>query len=103
MSYVCFSPKELLGIKIHEITNNPNWDSEKNETDCLMQVRRENSKTGRARVCVAPVRKRIERILAAYKKLGIEHQHDDFLFINPKSLERKQYGRDNMWNRLKFV
>ncbi|WP_269615224.1 tyrosine-type recombinase/integrase [Prochlorococcus marinus] len=103
MSNVGFRPKELLGIKIHEISNNPNWDSEKNETDCLMKVRRENSKTGRARVCVAPVRKRIERILAAYKKIGITHQPDDYLFMNPKSQERKQYVREHMWNRLKFV
>ena len=103
MSNVGFRPKELLGIKMHEITDNPNWDSEKNETDCLMKVRSENSKTGRARVCVAPVKKRIERILAAYKKIGIEHQHDDYLFINPKSKERSQYGRANMWNRLRTV
>ena len=103
MSNVGFRPKELLGIKMHEITNNPNWDSEKNETDCLMKVRSDNSKTGRARVCVAPVKKRIERILASYKKLGIEHQNNDFLFINPKSQGRKQYGRENMWNRLRTV
>jgi integrase len=84
-----------------EIMENPNWDSERRETDLLMKVRKENSKTGRARVCVAPVKKRIERILSSYKKIGIVHKPDDFLFINPISKERKHYGRMIMYNRLK--
>ena len=71
----------IIAIKLYEITDNPHWDKERRETDVLMKVRKENSKTGRARVCVAPVKKRIERILKAYEKIGIVHQSDDFLFI----------------------
>ena len=101
MSNVGFRAKELIGIKMSEIMENPAWDSDRRETDLLMKVRKENSKTGRARVCVAPVKKRIQRILASYKKLGIVHEVDDFLFINPRSHSRNHYQREQMWHRLK--
>ena len=103
ISNVGFRPKELLGIKMHEIMENPNWDKARRETDLLMKVRKENSKTGRARVCVAPVKKRIQRILASYKKIGISHEADDFLFINPLSKARNSYGRAGFYYRLKDV
>ena len=103
MSNVGFRSKELLGIKMYEITDNPNWDKEKQATDCLMKVRSDNSKTGKARVCVAPVKKRIERVIESYKKLGITHKPDDYLFMNPLSQVRKQYSRESMWKRLKTV
>ena len=106
MSNVGFRPKELLGIKISEISENPNWDDKRRETDVLMKVRKENSKTGRARVCVAPVKKRIERIIASYQKLGITHQPDDFLFIAHRWVvkgKRVQPSRQMMYERLKIV
>ena len=105
MSNVGFRPKELLGIKINEIMDNPNWDPKQRETDVLMKVRRENSKTGRSRVCVAPVKKRIDRVLASYKKLGVQHEPNDFLFMNPDfaSNTRNHYTRDVMSFRLKTV
>ena len=101
MSNVGFRSKELLGIKMSDIMENPSWDLKRQQTDVLMKVRKENSKTGRSRVCVAPVKKRIERILSSYKKIGIIHQPDDFLFISPISPERKQYSREQMWGRLR--
>ena len=100
---VGFRSKELLGIKMNEIIENPNWDQKRRETDVLMKVRKENSKTGRSRVCVAPVKKRIQRILASYKKLGISHEANDFLFINPLSKDRNSYGRGGFYYRLKDV
>ncbi len=106
MSNVGFRPKELLGIKLMEITDNPKWDDKRRETDCLMKVRKENSKTGRARVCVAPVKKRIQRVLAAYKKIGIEHQPEDYLFISHRWVvngKREPYTRQTMYCRLKTV
>ena len=106
LSNVGFRPSELCGIKLNEIMDNPNWDDEKRETDCLMKVRKENSKTGRARVCVAPVKKRIQRVLEQYKKIGIIHQPDDFLFISHKFVPhglRKQVSRQMMYERLKTV
>ena len=106
MSNVGFRPKELLGIKLYEITDNPNWDDKRRETDVLMKVRKENSKTGRARVCVAPVRKRIQRILKSYEKLGIVHQSDDFLFIAHRWVangKREAPTRQWAYERLKKV
>lgn len=106
MSNVGFRPKELCGIKISEITDNPSWDDKRRETDCLIKVRKENSKTGRARVCVAPVKKRIQRIIASYNKIGIVHQPDDFLFISHRWVvngERKPFTRLMMYSRLKVV
>ena len=103
LSNVGFRPNELLGIRMNEIMDNPQWDSKRRETDLLMKVRRDNSKTGKARVCVAPVRKRIDRILASYKKLGVQHESNDYLFINPNSKTRNYYTRDIMHHRLREV
>jgi len=108
MSNVGFRPKELLGIKLFEITENPNWDAKRRETDLLMKVRKENSKTGRARVCVAPVKERIERVLYSYKKLGITHEPDDYLFLSYQKFRgenslREPYTRDMLNGRLKEV
>ena len=66
-----------------------------------MVVRRDNSKTGKERRVVAPVKKRIDMILSAYKKLGIKHEPDDFLFINAANGRRTALGRMIMYQRLK--
>ena len=104
---VGFRSKELLGLKMNEISENEKWDKEKRKTHIVMKVRQSNSKTGKSRLCVAPVRHRIERIKQAYKKLGVIHQPDDYLFINPNKVnlagDRKQYGRMIMYQRLKKV
>ena len=98
---VGFRSKELLGIKFKEITTLPTWNDDDKKRNVIMKVRRENAKTGRSRTCVAPVKNRIDRIIECYKKLGIEHQPDDFLFINPLSKTRNHYGRMIMYQRLK--
>jgi len=96
-----FRPKELLGIKFNEIYASPNWTKEQKELNIVMKVRRENSKTGKERRCVSPTKKRIDRIIAAYKKLGIIHEPDDFLFINAAYGRRTALGRMIMHQRLK--
>lgn len=96
-------PKELLGLKFKEISSNPNWDKETADTHIMMKIRKENSKTGRGRICVSPVKNRIDRIIASYKKIGIIHEPDDYLFLNPKSKARGMYCRQNMYQRLKRV
>ncbi len=107
MSNVGFRSKELLGIRMNEITENEKWNDDKRKNHIVMKVRQDNSKTGKSRLCVAPVRHRIERIKAAYKKLGVKHKPDDYLFLNPNQVnldgERKQYGRMIMYNRLNQV
>ena len=96
-----FRPKELLGMKFSEVYDSPNFSEEEKETNIVMLVRRTNSKTGKERRVVAPVKKRIERIVAAYKKLGITHKPDDFLFINAAYGRRTALGRMIMYQRLK--
>ena len=96
-----FRPKELLGMKFGEVYDSPNFTEEEKETNIVMLVRRTNSKTGKERRVVAPVKKRIDRIVTAYKKLGITHEPDDFLFINAAYGRRTALGRMIMYQRLK--
>ena len=104
---VGFRSKELLGIRMNELSENENWDRDKRKTSIVMKVRQDNSKTGKSRLCVAPVKHRIERIKESYKKLGIKHRPDDYLFINPNQVnldgERDHYGRMIMYQRLRKV
>ena len=104
---VGFRSKELLGLKVGEISEGESWDAEKRKTNVVMKVRKENSKTGKGRLCVAPVKERIEKIKKHYKDLGVKLDKTDYLFINPSKQNceknRKQYGRMIMYNRLKEV
>ena len=93
--------KELLGTKFGEVYQPPTFSEDEKQTHVAMTVRRDNAKTGRERRVIARVKKRIDRIIASYKKLGITHQPDDFLFINPLSKDRNHYGRMIMYQRLK--
>lgn len=94
-------PKELLGLKLKEISKNPNWDRDAKETLLILSVRKENSKTGRSRNAVAPVKKKLDAILTAYKDLGFEHTPEDFVFCNPSSKKRTSYTRQACYQRLK--
>jgi len=96
-------PKELLGLRINEITNNEADNKELQKTHLKLLVRRENSKTGRSRVVVAPIRKRVERIKAAYKSLGAEHLPQDYLIFVYNSKDRRQYTRQAIYQRLQEV
>ncbi len=103
ISNVGFRTKELLGIKIGEISEGEGWDDEKKKTNIVMKVRKENSKTGKGRLCVAPVRDRVEKVKKYYKQLGVKQEKEDYLFINPTSKKRNSYGRMVFHNRLKKV
>lgn len=94
-------PKELLGLKLKEVSTNPNWDKEAKKALLILTVRKENSKTGRSRNAVAPVKKKLDAILEAYKDLGFEHTPGDFIFCNPASKSRASYTRQACYQRLK--
>jgi len=96
-------PKEILGLRINELTTNEADSKELQQTHLKLLVRRENSKTGRSRVVVAPIRKRVERIKAAYKKLGVEHLPQDYLLFIYNSKDRRQYSRQALYQRLQKV
>ena len=100
---VGFRSKELLGLKIGEISEGEGWDAEKRKRHIVMKVRKENSKTGKGRLCVAPVRERVERVKKHYKDLGVKQDKTDYLFMNPTSKKRNSYGRMVFYNRLKKV
>lgn len=95
-------PKELLGLKVNEIKMNPHIkDADERKKQVVMRIRADNSKTGRARSVVAPVRRRIDAILNAYKQLGINHLPEDYLLISPTSKTRESYTRQAIYQRLK--
>ena len=99
-------PKELLGVKKKEITEiiNRDQDASDNKENLVINIRRDNAKTGRSRSIVCPIRKRLDRIYQAYGKLGIVHEPEDYIFLNPvknSKFYRQSYGRMIMNNRLK--
>ncbi len=96
-------PKELLGLKVLEITKNEADSKELQETHLKIKVRADNSKTGKSRIIVSPIKKRVDRIKEAYKKLGVEHTPEDFLIFNPHSKVRKEYTRQALYLRLQEV
>jgi len=93
-------PKELLGVYWNEVTP---MEGELAETHMKIKVRAENAKTGKSRVVVAPIRKRIEKIRECYEKLGVDLTPKDYVFMNPLNKERDKYSRQNYYQRLKKV
>lgn len=94
-------PKELLGLRWIDISHYPNAEDEDRKRIAVIHIRKENSKTGRARNCVAPVRKRFDVIKSAYKEIGIDISPTDFIFFNPCTKERTAYTRQTLYCRLK--
>ena len=86
-------PKELLGLKVNEITFLPNDSKEDKAERMKIKIRRSNSKTG----------KRVNRIKQAYKQLGIDLQPTDFILMNPTHPDRKSYSREMLARRLHKV
>lgn len=96
-------PKELLGLRINEISAVESEDAEIRETHLKIFIRATNSKTGRSRVVVAPIKNRIQRIKEAYKTMGVEHTAQDFLLFNPGADKRTAYTRQALYQRLQEV
>ena len=96
-------PKELLGIKVNEITSNASWDKETKEKNVVLFIRASNSKTGKSRRVVAPIKKRFDRIISAYKKMNNPLRPDDYLFMNPSRDDRNAFVRQTYFDRLKAV
>jgi integrase len=96
-------PKELLGLRINEISAVETEDPEIRKTHLKIFIRATNSKTGRSRVVVAPIKNRIHRIKEAYKAMDVEHTAQDFLLFNPGSSKRTAYTRQALYQRLQEV
>ena len=69
----------------------------------LVKVRKTNSKTGKARVLAAPIKKRIDVIKQQSMLLGLECKSTDLIFANPASKSGKAYTRENISRRLRYA
>ena len=95
-------PKEMLGLRLNEIYPNPS-DKNKDSDILLVKIRADNSKTGKSRIIAAPIKKRIDIIKEQYKKLGKEHQQNDYLLFNTTKQDRRQYSRELITRRFRYV
>lgn len=81
-------PKELLGLRCRDILLTENPDKEIREKCLTLVVIPSNSKTGKGRRVVAPIKKRIEATKDAYAAIGLTHyldpQSDNLFFVDPK-------------------
>ena len=97
-------PVELLKTRVVDITEVDGQTDEIRKTHLKMYVRKENSKTGRARTVIAPIKKRIHRIIEAYESIGIVHEPQDFLLISPRRRDaRLPFTRQTLYTRLQEV
>ena len=94
--------KELLTLKLNDINFNLQSYGEEINKDCVeITIRKEVSKTGKSRKLIAKVKKKIINLLKLYKELNINHESNDFIFLNPNSKTLKTYGRQTFYKRMK--
>ncbi len=81
-------PKELLGLRCKDILATENPDKEIQEKCLTLVVLAANSKTGKGRRVVAPIRKRVDAIKKAFSFVGSDHHLDseseNIFFVDPK-------------------
>ena len=94
-------PREFLTLKWKDISNHIHHDKSVQKKISIIHIRAENSKTGKARNVVAPVRRRFEVIKQAYKDLGYEPEANDFVLFNHTKTDRRAYSRQTFFVRLK--
>ena len=94
-------PNEFLTLKWKDISNYKSDDTKLQKKISVISIRSINSKTGRPRNIVAPVRRRFEVIKQAYKNIGAEPGPDDFVLFNIQKKDRGAYTRQTFYQRLK--
>ena len=98
--------KEMLGIRWKDVSAIPTESKLDQRINRQIHIPAGNAKTGRGRMCVAPVAIQFERIRDHYKKAGIEVGRDDYVFINLSKTKRgtnTPYNQPAMEKRLKQV
>jgi len=98
--------KEMLGIRWKDVSAIPTESKLDQRINRQIHIPAGNAKTGRGRMCVAPVAIQFERIREHYKKAGIEVDRDDYVFINLSKTKRgtnTPYNQPAMEKRLKQV
>jgi len=102
--YTGMRPKEALGLRWKDIQPIPTESKEDQRVNRSIFIPAENAKTGRSRHLVAPVAIQFERIKEHYKKLRIEINPEDYVFINLSKTKRgtnTPYNQPAMERRLK--
>jgi len=98
--------KEMLGIRWKDVSAIPSESKLDQRINRQVYIPAENAKTGRGRMCVAPVAIQFERIREHYKKAGIQIDANDYVFINLSKTKRgtnTPYNQPAMEKRLKQV
>lgn len=102
--YTGMRPKEALSLRWKDIQPIPTESKEEQRVNRSIFIPAENAKTGRSRHLVAPVAIQFERIKEHYKKLRIEINPKDYVFINLSKTKRgtnTPYNQPAMERRLK--
>jgi len=94
-------PKELIGVKWKDIAQHHTADPKLKNKVVVIHIPASNSKTGRSRNVVAPVRKRFDIIRKSYKDLGEDINPNDYVLFNPQKKDRSAYTRMMLYQRLK--
>lgn len=99
-------PGSLLKMTWGDISINKMDTKENQKTHRLLKVRAENSKTGSSRTINAPVARRLERLEAAYKSIGMDCQPHHLLFRNPTPARKESnipYAQPAFTKRLENI
>ena len=102
--YTGMRPKEALGLRWKDIQPIATESKEDQRVNRSIFIPAVNAKTGRSRHLVAPVAIQFERIREHYKKLRIEINPEDYVFINLSKTKRgtnTPYNQPAMEKRLK--
>ena len=63
------SSEGVIRFKVKDITTNHSWNTQQKEKNVVLYIPPENSKTGKGRRVVAPIKKRVDRISHHTKEL----------------------------------
>ena len=94
-------PSEFISLKWKDISTYKTHDPKLQKKISVISIRAENSKTGRPRNIVAPVRRRFEVIKNSYKEMGFEPSPNDYVLFNITKDDRRAYTRQTFFCRLK--
>ena len=80
--YLGARTKEMLGIKWSDISINPNDDAFGKQTNRLVHIHADNSKTGRSRDIIAPIAPQLKRLVKWYRDFGlnVDEKSNDYIF-----------------------
>ena len=94
-------PREFLTLKWKDISNHTSSEVNLRNKVVVIHIRSENSKTGRPRNIVSPVRRRFDVIKNSYKEIGFTPEPNDYVLFNIQKKDRLSYTRQMFHTRLR--